>query len=459
MSRHQDPPKKNRATAFILSKLHADPNFMKLPPEIRREYEERASFTGYDLSEDEIPKFEKWMSDNNNSYWDAMSYDPIVAFKQRVEKAADGHSGDIGKKPFHPTFSDESIYHAPNYNNKGPYTPGGAWANSPTRNWYFLPSSTNMRYAQGYREPTTGRTGIRGRMDSQGDFLTRIVKYPDSKYKWDQEAADQENAFVRDMTGMDFDNPKNNRMHLSDDEIRKGIAIEKRRYEETDKLRDEQHKMFRGERKEPLKITQKYKQGGTMRKIRKFQGGSGDEGISAVKPTLNAANTERALRYIHANPQAAARETAANDAQGEADFANWANQIQERMGPNYKLDRDYVRGTIYYNPKTKQTVSVDQGFRTLDRMRAKTQYADTFKRYLSSVNIPWSGSWATKAQKAFYTDYPMKKGTIYDSYDELPEAKVPMYLDSSRFQDGQNAWKVAQSRKSRFKHGGVLYRK
>jgi len=197
-----------------------------------------------------------------------------------------------------------------------------------------------------------------------------------------------------------------------------------------------------------------------MRKIRKFEGGgNGTPVVGTTKPVMNASNTEQALRYIHANPQAAAKETAISHAQDDAEFNNWMGEVQKHMGPSYKMDTDLIRNTIYYNPKTKTPVTVEQGYRTLNRMRAKTQYMDAFKKYLGSNNIPWSGSWATKAQKAFYTDYPMKKGTIYDSYDELPEAKVPMYLDSSRFQDGQNAWKVAQSRKSRFKHGGVLYRK
>jgi len=261
----QDPPqKKNRATALILNKLHADPNFMRLPEDVRNRYEQQVAYTNYDLSEKELPKFEQWMSDNNNSYWDAMTYDPIVAFKQQVKKGSDGHSGDIGKKPTHPTFSNESVYHQPNYDNDKEPVTGGAWANSPTRNWYFLPSATNMKYAKGYREFTTGRTGIRGRMDSQGDFLTNIVKYPDSKYEWDQEAADQENAFVRDMTGMDFDNPANSRMHLSEKELQQGKAKEDRRYRMTDKLRDEQHKMFQGKRKEPIQVPRKYGKGGLL---------------------------------------------------------------------------------------------------------------------------------------------------------------------------------------------------
>jgi hypothetical protein len=66
-----------------------------------------------------------------------------------------------------------------------------------------------MYFAHGYKDPVTGVTGLRGRMDSQGDYTANIVKLPNSNREWDPIAAKEENEFVRSMTGMDFDNPEN----------------------------------------------------------------------------------------------------------------------------------------------------------------------------------------------------------------------------------------------------------
>ena len=188
----KDPPVKNRATEHIITKLREDPEFMRRPAAWRKAFEEQAAFTKHDLNEEEIPQFEKWMKDNNNSYWDTASYDPMVAFKQQLQKDARGHTSDAGKKPAHPTFSTESVYHEPNYDNKGPYRTGGAWVNSPSNNSYFLPSAINMRFAHGRIK---GKGGLRDRMNSQGDYDTKIVPIGDKK---------AEDAMLKDTTGMDW---------------------------------------------------------------------------------------------------------------------------------------------------------------------------------------------------------------------------------------------------------------
>ena len=210
-------PGNSNVSKFIMNKLHNDPGFKGMPLEAQKEFEDRVNYGRYDLTDEELPVFDKWMSDNNNSYWDAASYDPVVAFKAELKKGADGHTGDLGKKPAHPTFSNEAIYHEKDYN-EHERGGGGAWVNTPNGKSYFAPSGTNMHFANGFRD-YEGTEGLRGRMNSQGDFYSDIVKLPESNRQWDQEAADQENAMIRDYTGMDFDNPENSTGPLSADEI------------------------------------------------------------------------------------------------------------------------------------------------------------------------------------------------------------------------------------------------
>lgn len=59
-------------------------------------------------------------------------------------QGANGHYGDIGKLPWHPTFSNESKY-------SNAETPGGAWGNIPgaKEQWVFTPSA-NMMNQEGY---------------------------------------------------------------------------------------------------------------------------------------------------------------------------------------------------------------------------------------------------------------------------------------------------------------------
>jgi len=247
-----------RVANFIMDRIREDERFRSMPIEAQKEFEARTHYGNYDLDESELPKFAKWMQDNKNSYWDAESYDPVVAYKAQLKKAANGHTGDLGKKPFHPTFSNESIYHQKDYN-EHERGGGGAWVNAPSGNSYFAPSGTNMYFAHGFRD-FEGTTGLRGRMNSQGDFYTNIVKLPRSNRAWDQEAADQENAMVRDYTGMDFDHPENSTGPMTEAQIRAG----KEKFKETDRRTEARWDKY----KEGMqKYYNKKRQGGILYKL------------------------------------------------------------------------------------------------------------------------------------------------------------------------------------------------
>ena len=236
-------PGNRNVARFMMGKLRKDQRFKDMPLEAQKEFEDRVNYGGFDLTNEELPKFEKWMSDNNNSYWDAGSYDPVVAYKANMKRGSDGHTGDLGKKPFHPTFSNEAIYHEKDYN-EHERGGGGAWTDTPNGKSYFSPSGTNMHFAHGFKD-YEGTKGLRGRMNSQGDFYTNIVKLPESNKKWDQKAADQENAMVRDFTGMDFDNPKNSTGPMNEEEIKDG----RRKAGETNKKTDRRRGEYYANRK------------------------------------------------------------------------------------------------------------------------------------------------------------------------------------------------------------------
>jgi allophanate hydrolase subunit 2 len=61
------------------------------------------------LSEGDEAKFQEWKAKNapNDSGAD---YDLRGAYKDDMQKSANGHMGDKFKKPNHPTFSDQSKY-------------------------------------------------------------------------------------------------------------------------------------------------------------------------------------------------------------------------------------------------------------------------------------------------------------------------------------------------------------
>ncbi len=71
------------------------------------------------LSEAEEAAFRLQPMSRQTDVWD---YDPRAAFEGGgfSAQAANGHFGDIGKKPNHPTFSDQSKWSTPAH-------PGGYW--------------------------------------------------------------------------------------------------------------------------------------------------------------------------------------------------------------------------------------------------------------------------------------------------------------------------------------------
>lgn len=68
---------------------------------------------------------------------DSYDYDMRGAFKQGITAAGNGHFPDTFKKPNHPTFSNESIYH-------GKGGQGGAWSVDAQGRDIFTPGPTNL---------------------------------------------------------------------------------------------------------------------------------------------------------------------------------------------------------------------------------------------------------------------------------------------------------------------------
>ncbi len=81
------------------------------------------------LSPTEEKKFNQWVT-KTKRFKDTEDYDLRGAWKELnsgdMEQANNGHLGDKYKKPNHPTFSDESIYHGVDNNY------GGKWLETPS---------------------------------------------------------------------------------------------------------------------------------------------------------------------------------------------------------------------------------------------------------------------------------------------------------------------------------------
>lgn len=97
------------------------------------------------LEPEKEAEFQKWMEVNPKAQGDMADYDVRGAWKAGKIPAS-GHGPDDWKKPNHPTFSDESIYH-------GPATPGGKWVQlepeskaHPAGVWKFQASPYNLHY-------------------------------------------------------------------------------------------------------------------------------------------------------------------------------------------------------------------------------------------------------------------------------------------------------------------------
>jgi hypothetical protein len=90
------------------------------------------------LSAEEEKQFEEWAVQNNRIK-DTYDYDIRGAWKDiisgKVKQSANGHLTDKYKKPNHPTFSNQSIYHG-----KDGYV-GGEWGDKE-----FSPGPTNLKF-------------------------------------------------------------------------------------------------------------------------------------------------------------------------------------------------------------------------------------------------------------------------------------------------------------------------
>jgi hypothetical protein len=173
-------------------------------------------------------------------------------------------------------------------------------------------------------------------------------------------------------------------------------------------------------------------------------------------------DTEVAMRYIKANPEEARIARIEADKAADDAFNFWADDIERKLGGDYKMNRKIVRDRFYIDPKTRKPYSVESGYNTANRMRAKDNYYNAFKQFHTENNLPVNGGLRKEAERAFYKDYPQSNNEKYDSYSQLDPAKVAMYKDPSIFQKQQNAWKIQNANRARnaqFKKGGILYRK
>ena len=93
------------------------------------------------LSKKDEAKFLKWAEDNNKLN-DVYDYDLRGAWKDmqsgKMTPDERGHLGDLYKKPNHPTFSDQSIYHGVDG-----YL-GGSWADNGQGGYVYKASPTNL---------------------------------------------------------------------------------------------------------------------------------------------------------------------------------------------------------------------------------------------------------------------------------------------------------------------------
>lgn len=81
--------------------------------------------------------FMNWMTRSGRAK-DLYDYDLRGAFSNNAKLASNGHFPDTYKKPNHPTFSNESVYHSDE-------RPGGVWQQDEKGTWSFAPSATNLQ--------------------------------------------------------------------------------------------------------------------------------------------------------------------------------------------------------------------------------------------------------------------------------------------------------------------------
>lgn len=94
-----------------------------------------------------IQDYHSWLDKNKLKDSDRYDYDIQGAYMNGVEPSENGHLPDTYKKPNHPTFSDESIYHGGTmkYQDDPDYTPeGGHWEKLEDGKYSFTPGKSNL---------------------------------------------------------------------------------------------------------------------------------------------------------------------------------------------------------------------------------------------------------------------------------------------------------------------------
>jgi len=89
-----------------------------------------------ELTPEEEKRFQAWATANGRS-GDTYDYDMRGWWKENGDKSVEGHFTDKYKKPNHPTFSNESIYHGRDGN------VGGEWSGE-EGSMSFTPGRTNL---------------------------------------------------------------------------------------------------------------------------------------------------------------------------------------------------------------------------------------------------------------------------------------------------------------------------
>jgi len=126
------------------------------------------------LTTDEEKAFQQWVKEESRKQGrdlllDLYDYDVRGYWKEGNQPDARGHGTDKFKKPNHPTFSDESIYHGKNG------AQGGTWGDR-----VFMPGPTNYAtqspdgLAQYFEEVEPG-VGL-------ASFRRKVKKTPTGKY-------------------------------------------------------------------------------------------------------------------------------------------------------------------------------------------------------------------------------------------------------------------------------------
>lgn len=96
------------------------------------------------LNPDEMKGYAQWLAEqstklNRDVASDSIDYDMQGAWKSGVATSDNGHFPDTYKKPNHPTFSDQSIYHGVPDENGGSYF-GGKWNDLGNGKYTYMPS-------------------------------------------------------------------------------------------------------------------------------------------------------------------------------------------------------------------------------------------------------------------------------------------------------------------------------